>query len=107
MIYQKIIETNPGYLKAYNHKSALLMSMGDYSQASLIFHKTLKLNPNYNKAYLGIGICFDKMGKNADAQRYYKKFLINKPHSQHASFVRSRLEHLKTRTGNKNFLSIV
>ncbi len=95
MIYQKIIETVPSYIKAYNHKSALLMTMEDYQEASIIFNKILKLNPDYYRAYLGIGICFDKMGKKAEAVRYYKKFLERKPNSHHAHEVKTRLEILK------------
>lgn len=96
MIYEKIIETTPSYIKAYNHKSALLMNTGDYYDASQVFNKILKLNPEYHRAYLGIGICFDKMGKNSDAIRYYKRFLEKKPYSHHASYVKQRLEDLKT-----------
>jgi tetratricopeptide (TPR) repeat protein len=47
LIYQKIIDTTPYYIKAYHHKSALLMSMEQYLEASIVFNKILKINPDY------------------------------------------------------------
>lgn len=88
-------ETSPGYLKAYDHKSTLLMKLDRYHEASKVLHNILKLNPEYYRAYAGIGICFDKLGKRADAQRYYRKFLSLKPFSHQAQFVKARLEKIK------------
>ena len=34
MIYQKLIENSPGFLKAYEHKSTLLMKLDKYKEAS-------------------------------------------------------------------------
>ena len=102
MIYQKLIENSPGYLKAYDHKSTLLMKMERYHEASKVLHNILKLNPEYYRAYAGIGICFDKLGKRADAQRYYRKFLSMKPFSHQAQFVKARLEKIKN--NNKSSL---
>ena len=82
MIYQKLIENSPGFLKAYEHKSTLLMKLDKYDEASEVLHKLIKLNPDYYKAYAGIGICFDKLGKTNYAQRYYRKFLSEKPFSK-------------------------
>ena len=110
MIYQKIIETTPSYIKAYHHKSALLMSMGKYYEASAVFNKILKINPDYYRANLGIGICFDKLDKATDAIRYYKKFLEYKPNSHHSQFIKERLNKLtkvKPEKTNASFLSLV
>ncbi len=95
IIYQKIIETSPEDIKAYNHKSTLLMTMGNYYEASVILHQILKINPEYYRAYLGIAICFDKMNKKNDAIRYYKKFIEYKPNSYHIPDVKERLAELK------------
>ena len=102
MIYQKLIENSPGFLRAYDHKSTLLMKLGKYREASNVLHELLKLNPDYYKAYAGIGICFDKMGKTNAAQRYYRKFLSEKPFSHNAEFIQNRLEKLKNRKFAKN-----
>ena len=96
MIYQKLIENSAGFIKAYDCKSALLMKLGNYKEASEILHKILKLNPNYYKAYASIGICFDKLGKRSFAQRYYRKFLSEKPFSHNAEFIKNRLDKIKT-----------
>ncbi len=34
MIYNKLIETNPEFLKAYYNKGAMLMGMGNFLEAS-------------------------------------------------------------------------
>ena len=104
MIYQRIIEVAPDFLKAYKHKAALLMSLEQYKDASTVFNEILKVKPSYTKAFLGIGICFDKLKKTVNAMRYYKKFIEQKPDSAHAEFVKSRLFSLKNnRPKNKHF----
>ena len=95
MIYNKIIETNPGFLKAYYNKAAMLMGMGDYMEAARTFFQLIKLNPDYYKGYLGIAMSFDKMAKYKDAIRYYKKFLNLKQFSEDAVFARERILELK------------
>ena len=86
MIYNKIIETNPEFLKAYYNKAAMLMGQCDYQEASKTFFQLIKRNPDYYKAYLGIAMSFDKLGKYNDAIRYYKKFLSMKQFSEDALF---------------------
>ena len=108
MIYNKLIETNPGFLKAYYNKAAMLMGMGDFEEASKTFFALLKRNPDYYKAYLGIAMSFDKLEKYVDAIRYYKKFLSLKQFSEDALFARQRIKELREMTSSKNnFLSIV
>ena len=95
MIYNKLIETNPEYLKAYYNKAAMLMGMGDFEEASKTFFKLIKRNPDYYKAYLGIAMSFDKLERYNDAIRYYKKFLELKQFSEDALFARQRIKDLK------------
>ena len=95
MIYNKLIETNPEYLKAYYNKAAMLMGLGDFVEASKTFFKLLKRNPNYYKAYLGIAMSFDKLENYSNAIRYYKKFLKLKKFSEDAVFARQRIKDLK------------
>ena len=108
MIYNKIIETNPEFLKAYYNKAAMLMGLGDYEESSKTFFLLIKRNPDYYKAYLGIAMCFDKMGKYNDAIRYYKKFLDLKQFSEDALFAKRRIVELKEmRPKRTGFLHIV
>ena len=95
MIYNKLIETNPDFLKAYYNKAAMLMGMGNYMEASRTFFQLVKRNPDYYKAYLGIAMSFDKMAKYKDAVRYYKKFLELKQFSEDSIFARERLNELR------------
>ena len=101
MIYQKLIENSPKFIKAYEHKAELLLKFDQYKEASILFNEIIKLNPEYYNAYYGIANCFDKLGLHADAQRYYRKFLVKKPNSRRAPLVKARMEKLKTLTHNK------
>ena len=98
MIYDKLIETNPGYLKAYYNKATMLMGMGNFLDASQTFFKLIKRNPSYYKAYLGIAMSFDKLARYKDAIRYYKKFLQLKTLSEDAVFARQRIKELREMT---------
>lgn len=98
MIYDKLIETNPGYLKAYYNKAAMLMGMGNFLEASKTFFRLIKRNPSYYKAYLGIAMSFDKLARYKDAIRYYKKFLELKSLSEDAIFARQRIKELRKLT---------
>ena len=95
MIYNKLIETNPEFLKAYYNKGAMLMGLGDFEEASKTFFKLIKRNPDYYKAYLGIAMSFDKLERYSDAIRYYKKFLNLKKFSEDAIFARQRIKDIK------------
>ena len=108
MVYQRIMEKHPSYLKAFQHKAALLVELKKYHEAAGVFTALLKINPQYYKAILGIGICFDKMGKISSAVRYYKKFLEIKPNSKNAPDVVARLEQIKKNRfqSENNFLQL-
>lgn len=104
MIYQKLIENSNGYLKAYDHKSSLLMKLNKYKEASKLLHNIICINPEFYKAYAGIGVCMEKLGKLSQAQRFYRKFLTLKPFSKDADFIKNRLERLKKLTRRENNL---
>ena len=108
MIYDKLIETNPEFLKAYYNKGAMLMGMGNFLEASKTFFKLIKRNPDYYKAYLGIAMSFDKLAKFPDAIRYYKKFLGLKKFSEDAVFARQRIAELRAEcSSGKTHLKLV
>ena len=102
MIYNKLIETNPEFLKAYYNKAAMLLGLGDYEESSKTFFQLVKRNPDYYKAYLGIAMCFDKMERYSDATRYYRKFLKLKRFSEDALFARQRIKELHNMAPKKN-----
>jgi Tfp pilus assembly protein PilF len=79
MIYQKIIETNPEYIRAYIQKATLYMHQEDYLNSAKMFKTVIKLKPDYYRAYLALGICYDKLNNTVGAKRFYKKYLhLNK-----------------------------
>ena len=95
MIYQKLIENNPEFVKAYNHKSALLMKMEKYREASATYNNLLKIDADCFSAYAGIGVCFEKLGKMTSAGRYYRKFLSLNPFSKENEFIFGRLQKIQ------------
>ncbi|MDR1168032.1 MAG: tetratricopeptide repeat protein [Heliobacteriaceae bacterium] len=107
MIYQKLIQNSPEFVKAYDRKSELLISLEKYQEAALILNELLKINPAYYRAFAGIGICFDKLGNHSRAQRYYRKFLAAEPFPPQADFVKTRLEKLKLQKPEITHLAVV
>ena len=105
MIYQRIIEKNPVFLKAYIQKAALLMQMEKFAEACEIFRAILKINPDYYRAYLGIGICFDKIGEETKAKRYYRKYLKLKPEASNSISVKHRMDSIELPV-HENFLKV-
>lgn len=107
MIYQKLIETTPNYVKAYEHKSRLLMKQERYREACSVLINLLKVVPAYAQAYLGIATCLEKTGDKTGAQRYYRKFINLRPQLNQAQFAKKRLKTLKEKSKNIAYLSIV
>ena len=108
LIYNKLTEEHPEYLKAYSHKAALYICQGRYLEASKLFFDILKRNPDFHRAYFGIAVCFDNMKKISEAKRYYAKFLKMRPNSSHADYVRNRLNALKCKESKiPEYMSLV
>ncbi len=106
-IYQKLIENSPNYIKGYEHKSTLLMKLGRYREACKVLIDLIKIAPNNAQAYLGIATCLEKTGNKTDAQRYYRKFIHQKPQLNQAHFAKTRLQNLKQKNEHCDYLSLV
>lgn len=106
MIYQKIIEQNPAYIRAYEHKANLLMSLDRFKEASKVLYDVIKINPDFYRAYMGIALCFDKIGRYSDAIRYYRLFLSRKPNSKDKEDILVRLKELKEKSSSLKSSSI-
>lgn len=106
MIYQKLIENSPEFVKAYDYKSSLLMKMDRYREATDVLKSMIKVDPSYNKAYAGIGVCLDKLGQKTDAQRYYRKYLSHQTDGAKSDFIQARFNKLRQKS-DKNPLSLV
>ena len=107
MIYQKLIDNTPNYIKAYEHKSTLLMKLNRYKEACSTLIELIKIAPTNTQAYLGIATCLEKTGHKTDAQRYYRKFIQQKPQLNQAYFAKSRLQTLRQKSKNTGILSLV
>ena len=107
MIYQKLIENSPNYVKAYEHKSTLLMKLNRFKEACSVLIDLIKVVPNNAQAYLGIATCLEKLGNKTDAQRYYRKFIQQRPQLNQAHFAKTRLQNLKQKSVSKSYLSLV
>lgn len=82
MIYQRLIETTPNYLKAYERKADLLIKMSSFHDAIPMLNEVIKRNPNNVIAYQQLANCYNKLGKKTYASRCYRKILttnINTP----------------------------
>ncbi|MBR1754148.1 tetratricopeptide repeat protein [bacterium] len=107
LIYQKIMESNPHYVKAYEHASFLLMDMQKYKQAGQILNRLVKIFPECTHAYLGLGICFEKLGKILSAKRCYRRFLILTKEEEQKEFVQKKLSKFEKNVCPAEHLSIV
>lgn len=75
MIYERLIETTPGFIKAYEKKAELFIKLSHYSDAIPLLNQMVKINPNNAKAYESLGNCYKKLGKKAYASRCFRKVL--------------------------------
>ena len=106
MIYQKLIENSPEFIKAYEHKSALLMKLERFQEAATVLYHLIKINPNYHKAFAGLGVCLDKLGKKIEAQRFYRRFLNAKPTSFNTEFIKKRFNKIKTQKVTTSYMTL-
>ena len=73
--YDKAIELNPEYAKAYNNRGSVKADLGDKKEAIKDYDKAIELNPEYAKAYNNRGnIKFD-LENYEEAIRDYNKAL--------------------------------
>ena len=100
MIYQKIIETDETYIRAYIQKATLYMNIKDYYNSALLFKKVIKMKPDYYRAFLAIGICYEKLSNYNGAKRYYKKYLQMNPLAENYFDIKNRLKTIVTKTRN-------
>ncbi len=79
LIYERLIETTPKFMKAYEKKAELFIKLSHYSDAIPLLNQMVKNNPNDSKAYERLGNCYKKLGKQTCAYRCYRKILSTNP----------------------------
>ncbi len=107
LIYQKLIENSPLFIKAYIRKSDLLIKMGLYNQALEINKQILKISSQCTKTYFDIAYCFDKIGKQREAKRYYHKFLETGNDIEQVNYAQKRISELKRPSALKSILHAI
>ena len=65
--YDKAIELNPTYEKAWHGRGFALHKLERHEEALPCFTKALELNPKNEEAWYGKGVALDKLGKHAEA----------------------------------------
>lgn len=94
MIYERLIETTPDFLPAYEKKAELFIKLSHYSDAIPLLNQMVKRNPNHAQAYEKLGKCYKKLGKNAYASRCFRKVLTTNATADACGNARRELKQL-------------
>ena len=66
--YDRAIEINPDYAKAYTNRGKAKYKLGDYHGAIADYDRTIELKPDYAKAYYNRGEAKHKLGDERGAK---------------------------------------
>lgn len=101
LIYERLIETTPDFMKAYEKKAELLIKLSHFSDAIPLLNQMVKSNPNNAKAYENLGNCYKKLGKQSYAYRCYRKILTTNPEPEIYDKAISALKEINTQAERK------
>ena len=65
--YNKAIEIDPKYAKAYNNRGWVYHREGLYDKAISDYNKAIVINPRYAQAYVNRGVAYYRKGDNENA----------------------------------------
>lgn len=77
--YDKAIELDPRYAKAWNNKGDALYFLNKLNESVQAFEKAVEINPRYAEAWFNKGTVLDDQGKYDDAIEAYNKAIELKP----------------------------
>ena len=69
--YQKVIEIDPKFYKAYLNLAIALGETGKITQAITVLEKVIIVKPDYAKAYNQLGIAHEIMQNPNESIKYY------------------------------------
>ena len=101
MIYERLIETTPEFLPAYEKKAELFIKMSHYSDAIPLLNNMVKRNPNHTGAYEKLGKCYKKLGKTSYASRCFRKVLTTNASAEICSNAIRELKQINNRQEKK------
>ena len=70
--YQKAIELNPGYTKAYGNLGNLYIKKMDYSLAEDLLIIATQIDPTYADGYLRLGLVYEQQELYSEASEQFK-----------------------------------
>jgi Tfp pilus assembly protein PilF len=70
--FDKAIETDPGYARAYHLRGMAHAELGQHGKSLRDFDKAIELNPEYGAAYLSRANIHQKMGHDEQAREDMK-----------------------------------
>jgi len=73
--YQKAIDIDPKFIKAYEAMARIAGETGSWDQAIEYFQRIIALNPQLPQAYLGLGEAFRVLGRATQAVETYSRLL--------------------------------
>lgn len=71
--YDKAIELDPQFSKAYNNRGKAHFALGNYQQAIIDMKRSVEIDPLYARAYYNLSLAYSKLGHADEASANYKK----------------------------------
>ena len=88
--YNKVIEFDSGFTKAYNDRGNTYAKKGEFEQAILEYNKAIEIEPRYAMAYFNRGVIYAKKGEFNRAILDYTKAIEIDPRFAEAYYNRGR-----------------
>ncbi|MDJ1182389.1 tetratricopeptide repeat protein [Roseofilum casamattae] len=79
--YDKAIELQPHYSRAWKNRGINLSLLERYEEAIFSFDKAIKFRPGYSRAWRNRGMALDKLGRYEEAIYSYKHAIELQPYS--------------------------
>lgn len=84
--FDKILEVEPGHIKALANKGNALGKLGKYSSAIACYDKVLKYKPDHIMCLLNKGLALHYLRRYEQAVSCYNKILSHEPNNANASY---------------------
>jgi Tfp pilus assembly protein PilF len=80
--FNKAIDINPNYQRAYDNRGYLYLDLGEYESAINDFQKAIQLDEKHLDAHIGLSIVFFRQKRIEQAKMYYQKAIGIEPLSK-------------------------
>ena len=74
-LYEKAIDSNPNYARAYSRRGHIYFKQKEFALAQLDYEKAESLDHTESGAHYGKAMLLEKQGKNEEAVEEYRKFV--------------------------------